>query len=150
MVEHFNRLLLQMLRSYVNDHAEWEQYLSLVLFAYRTAVHASTGITPFEMMFGRTPQQLPFSEPTAYDVSYQHYLRSKLAQLTDFVEAHMTEVAHKQKLCYDQRAIPRSFKIGDAVWLTSPTAGKLDPKWKGDWKAKTVNGPTTYTISDGK
>ena len=62
----------------------------------------------------------------------------------------MTEAAHKQKLCYVQRAISRSFKTGDAAWLTSPTAGKQDPKWGGDWEVKTVNGPTTYTISDGK
>ena len=103
------------------------------------------------MMFGHAPQQPPFPETTAYDVmSYQNYLRSKLAQLTDFVETHMTEAAHKQKLCYDQHASSRSFKTGDAVWLTSPTAGKLDPKWEGDWEVQTVNGPTTYTISDGK
>ena len=143
MVERFNRSLLQMLCSYVNDHAEWERYLPLVLFAYCTAVHALTGVTPFEMMFGRAPQQPPFPETTAYDVmSYQNYLRSKLAQLTDFVEAHMTEAAHKQKLCYDQHASPRSFKTGDAMWLTSPTAGKLDPKWEGDWEVQTVNEPS--------
>ena len=73
-----------------------------------------------------------------------------MAQLTDFVETHMAEVAHKQKSCYDQLAISHSFKTGDAVWLTSSTAGKLDPKWEGDLEVKTVNGPTTYTISDGK
>ena len=50
MVARFNRSLLQMLHSYVNYHAEWERYLPLVLFAYRTAGHASTGITPFEMI----------------------------------------------------------------------------------------------------
>ena len=80
------------------------------------------------MMFGRTPQQPLFPETTAYayDVtSYQSYLRSKLALLTDFVETHMTEAAHKQKLCHDQHASPRYFKAGDTVWLTS---GKLDPK----------------------
>ena len=148
MVEHFNRSLFQMLCSYVNYHAEWERYLPLVLFAYRTAVHTSTGVTPFEMMFGHTP---PNPETTAYDViSYQNSLRSKLAQLTDFMETHMTEAAHKQKVCYDQYASPRSFKIGDAVWLTSPTAGKLDPKWEGDWEVQTVKGPITYTTSDGK
>lgn len=151
MVERFNRSLLQMLRSYVNDQAEWERYLPFVLFAYRTAVHASTGVTPFEMMFGRAPQQPPFPQTTAYDViTYPNYLRSKLAQLTDFVETHMTEAAHKQKLCFDQHASPRTFKIGDPVWLTVPTAGKLDPKWEGDYEVQTVNGPTTYTISDGK
>ena len=62
----------------------------------------------------------------------------------------MIEAAHKQKLCYDQRAISHSFKTGDAVWLASPTAGKLDPKWEGDWDVRPVNGPTMYTISDGK
>ena len=150
MVERFNRSLLQMLRSYITDHAEWERYLPFVLFAYRTAVHASTGVTPFEMMFGRAPQQLPFPEATAYDItSYQNSLRSKLAQLTDYVETHMTEAAYKQKLCYDQHTSVRSFKAGDAVWLASPTAGKLDPKWEGNWKVQTIKGPTTYTISDG-
>ena len=73
-----------------------------------------------------------------------------MAQLTDLVEIPMTEAAHKQKSCYDQRAIHRSFKTGDTVWLTSPIAGKLDPKWEGDWEMKTVNEPTMYTISDEK
>ena len=103
------------------------------------------------MMFGCTPQQPPFPETTAYDIiSYQNSLHSKVARLTDFVETHMTEAAHKQKVCYDQHASPHSFKIGDAVWLTSLTASKLDPKWEGDWEVQTVKGPTTYTISDGK
>ena len=128
MVERFNRSLLQMLCSYITDHAEWKRYLPFVLFAYRTAVHASTGVTPFEMMFGCAPQQLPFPEATTYDItSYQNSLRSKLAQLTDYVETHMTEAAYKQKLCYDQHTSVHSFKAGDAVWLASPTAGKLDP-----------------------
>ena len=151
MVERFNRSLLQMLCAYVYDHAEREQYLPFVLFAYRTDVHASTGVSPFEMMFGRPPHQTPLPEVTAYDVvSYQNQLRSKLAQLTDFVEAHMTEAAHKQKLYYDQHTTSHSFKPGNSVWLTSPTTGKLDPKWEGDWEVLTVNGSTTYTISDGK
>ena len=56
------------------------------------------------MMLGHTPQQLPFPnyKPNAYDVSYQNYLLSKLAQLTNFVEAQMTEAAHKQNLYYNQ------------------------------------------------
>ena len=53
LVERFNRSLLQMPRAYVQQHQDWEQYLPLVLYAYRTAVHASTGVSPFEMMFGR-------------------------------------------------------------------------------------------------
>ena len=83
------------------------------------------------MMFGCVPQQPSFPATTAYDVtSYQNYLCSKLTQLTNFVETNMTKATHKQKLCYDQYALPCSFKAGDAVWLTSTTAGKLDST---DW-----------------
>jgi len=62
----------------------------------------------------------------------------------------MTEAAQKQKLCYDQHTTSRSFKPGDSVGLISLTAGKLDPRWEGDWEVQTVHGPTTYTISDGE
>jgi len=66
------------------------------------------------------------------------------------VEGHLVESAHKQESNYDQKATPRSFKAGDPVWLSSPRAGKLDPKWEGEWEIQTVNGPTTYTIFNGK
>ena len=36
MVERFNRSLLQLLRSYVEHETDWERYLPLTLFAYRT------------------------------------------------------------------------------------------------------------------
>ena len=55
MVERFNRTLLQLLRTYVEKKEEWEKYLPLALFAYRTAVHSSTGVTPFKLMYGREP-----------------------------------------------------------------------------------------------
>ena len=55
MVERFNRSLLQMLRGYVTDQADWEKFLPLMLFAYRTSAHSSTGVSPFELMFGRSP-----------------------------------------------------------------------------------------------
>jgi len=100
MVKRFNCSLLQMLRSYVCDHAEWEQYLPYILFAYRTAVHASTGVSPLKMMFGCPPHQPPLPDTSAYDVvSYLNQLCSRLAQLTEFVETHVTEATHKQKLC---------------------------------------------------
>ena len=37
MVERFNRSLLQLLRCYVDTEDDWERYLPLVLYAYRTA-----------------------------------------------------------------------------------------------------------------
>ena len=137
MVERFNRSLSQLLRAYVEHQTEWEQYLPFVLFAYHTAVHTSTGVSPFELMYGRPPSHYPFPSTTAYDaVSYQSKLRSKLSQLSDLVETHLTQAAQKQKTTYDQKAMQRSVTVGEQVWLASPIcmAGKLDPKWEGSGK----------------
>jgi len=91
MVEHLNRSLLQLLRVYIDTQEEWERYLPLVLFAYRTAVHASTGVSPFTLMFTRPPQITDLSIPTAFDSgSYQAQLQAKLAKLRDFVESQAT------------------------------------------------------------
>ena len=38
------------------DHQkDWNDDLQTVLLAYRTAIHESTGYTPFLVMFGRSP-----------------------------------------------------------------------------------------------
>ena len=47
LVEHFNR---SMLRAYVLNNTDWEQYLPLVLYAYSTAICISTGVSPFELI----------------------------------------------------------------------------------------------------
>ena len=151
MVERFNRSLLQMLRSYVRTQADWEEFLPLVLFAYRTSVHTSTGISPFELMFGRSTQNFSFSLPPAFDPeSYSNHLHSKLSQLYDFVETNLVEAAHHQQTSYNQHIQDRCFKVDDAVWLSSPTAGKLDPKREGGWTVKAIKGPTSYEIVNGK
>ena len=87
LVRCFNRTLLQMLRAYVCNQNDWEQYLPIVLYAYRTAVHSSTSVV--ELMFGRCAHKPPLSSKVAHDVtSYQHQLQAKLSQLMDFVEVH--------------------------------------------------------------
>ena len=70
MVESFNHSILQMLRCYVDQEDDWEHYLPLVLctlYAYRMTQHSSTGVSPFQLMFGRQPQPSPFKPPTAFD-----------------------------------------------------------------------------------
>ena len=61
LLERFNRSLLRMLQAYTQQHSDWEKYLHFVLYAYRTATHSSTGVSPFELMFGRvhTNHHLP-------------------------------------------------------------------------------------------
>ena len=151
MVERFNRSLLQLLRSYVEHQNDWEQFLPLVLFAYRTTIHSSTGCSPFTLMFGRSPSSPTYSSSTGFNTAtYTENLQYKLAELRDFVECHLTNAAEHQKSHYDENTVTRNFCIGDTVWLSRPTAGKLDPHWEGGWKVKRVLSPLTVEITDGQ
>jgi len=98
LVELFNRSLLQMLRIYVQQHNDWGKYLPFVLYAYRTAVHSSTEVSPFELMFGHCTHKPPLCSKSAHDViSYQDQFCSKLAQLYDFVEFNNVQASSHQK-----------------------------------------------------
>ena len=142
MVERFNHSLLQMLRE-----ADWEKFLPLIMFAYCTSVHTSTGASPFELMFGRSAHTPPLPACYAHDTSsYPEQLHCKLSKLYDFVE----DATHHQQRSYNQHKQQRSFQVGDTVWGDLPTAGKLDPKWEGVWIVKAIPGPTTCIITDGK
>ena len=69
MVERFNRSLLQLLRTYVEKEEEWESHLPLALYAYRTAVHSSAGVSPFMLMYGRESSSGVLVQPSGYNVS---------------------------------------------------------------------------------
>ena len=151
MVERFNRSLLQMLRCYVSTEEDWETYLPLVLYAYRTAPHSTTGVSPFQLMFGRDPKQVTFPPTNAFDSSsYAAYLLAKLAKLQDFVATNTTAAAQQQKNHYDKTSVTRTFSVGEPVWLSVPTAGKLQPRWEGNWTVQEIKGPVNLKITDGK
>ena len=159
-VERFNRTLEAMLSKVVAEHQkDWDEHLQTVLFAYRTAVHDSTGFTPFSVMFGRSPT-LPVDVilgRTQQDHCTQlpHYVR----KLQQSVKAAFSEVrqrlvsAHQhQKKSAEAHSKPRSeetqFQIGDIVWLYTPAvksglSRKLSSFWRGPYtvidKISTVN-----------
>lgn len=52
--ERFNQTLQNALTKVVNDDQnDWDEKIPSILFGYRTSKHASTGYSPFEVMFGR-------------------------------------------------------------------------------------------------
>lgn len=151
MVERFNRSLLQLFRTYTSRQADWEQHLPLVLYAYRSAVHSSIGVAPFQLMFGRSQGQNILLVNTAYDPgTYQAHLQAQLARCQDFVESQLVESAAAYKDAYDSHSKHRTFESGDLVWLSVPTARKLDPRWEGGWRVTSFKGKVNVEIADGK
>ena len=51
---------------------------------------------------------------------------------------------------YDQHTTQPAFIVGSPVWLSIPTAGKLDPRWKRDWVIKSMKSSITAEICDSK
>ena len=58
----------------------------------------------------------------------------------DFVETNLAESASRQR---------RKFAVRDCVWLSIPTAKKLDPQWDGRWTITAVKEPLNMEISNG-
>ena len=51
MIERFNSTLLNMISAYVDENQkDWDRYL---LLAFNSTLHASTGFTPYKLMFSR-------------------------------------------------------------------------------------------------
>ena len=67
MVERLNRTLENQLTVFVEKHQQdWDDHVPLILLAYCSAVHESTGQTPSCLMFGREvnlPVDLLYGRP---------------------------------------------------------------------------------------
>ena len=151
MVGRFNLSLLQLLRCYVETEEDWERFLPLVFYVYCTVQHSSTGVSPFQLMFGRPPQSTQFHESTAFEpCTYAAQLQAKLASLQDFVHTNLTASAQQQKFQYDKHSSIRSLIPGEPVWLSIPVRNKLQPKWQGNWKIVEITNPTNAKITDGQ
>ena len=71
LTERFNRTLECILRCFIEENLpDWDEYLDQLAIAYNTAVHATTRLTPFEMVYGRK-QRLPVDLILPTQVKFQ-------------------------------------------------------------------------------
>ncbi|CAF0881273.1 unnamed protein product [Brachionus calyciflorus] len=144
--ERFNRTLEQMLACYVADNQkEWDKYLPKLAFAYNTAVHATMGIRPFEIVYGRQPK-LPIDllfPTTNLDFNltadaYASKVQTHLLKCYDLVEKHSQSKVNKFKFYADRHVRPASYVTGERVSLLNESkkkgiSKKLSRKWSGPY-----------------
>ena len=129
LVERFNKTLKSMLRkAAVSEGKDWDKMLPYLLFAYREVPQASTGFSPFELLYGH-----PVNGPLdvlrkAWEVgkrsdesvvSHVLSMRDKMMKMTDLVQQNLSKAQEKQKLWYDKGARHREFTAGDRVGSTT-------------------------------
>ena len=79
-VERQNRTLQEMLAAFVSEHKDdWDTWVSLAVYAYNTSCHESTGFSPYELVFcrsPRTPLELDLDIPLKHPCSQSEYSQS--------------------------------------------------------------------------
>ena len=145
-------------------YENWDEYLPAVIYAYNTSVNASTGFTPFELVFGRKPT---FPETTAFaealgtitatdassmcTVQYFRNVADNLAEVREAAHAKLEKAWAEAKRRYDGSRRAISLQEGDAVLIRLsdyergmfPTM-KLAPRWSdpGEVLEVLTNGKT--------
>ncbi|XP_060557360.1 uncharacterized protein LOC132717812 [Ruditapes philippinarum] len=122
--ERFNRTLLDMLGTLENSQkSDWKKYINSLVFAYNCTPHESTGIAPYELMFGRSPR-LPID--TMFENAREHTsnkntreyiddLKERMERTRQIVEQHTDKAKQKQKKQYDKKIRGAKIEIGDRV-----------------------------------
>jgi len=128
LVEKFNSTLINMLAKSVNKYGhDWDAHLPYLLFAYRVAVHESTQVSPFHMLYGREPVlplERALTQPrTKFQVDFADYLDELVANMSDawsLARGNIEAAQKKHKYQYDWKSKQSTLKVGDRVMVYFP------------------------------
>ena len=131
-MERFNKTLKAMLRkTVISKGKDCNKLIPYVLFAYREVPHASTGFSPFKLLYRRLVRGLldlirvtweGSTATTESVLSYVLAMKEKLTQMTELVPKNLSNAQAAQKTWYDKTARVWSFEPGDRVLVLLPTS----------------------------
>ena len=157
LVERFNKTLKHMLKKAMDtDGKNWDQLLPHVLFAIREVPQASTGFSPFELLYGRRPRGILDlakeaweSQPSPHRTMLDHVeqVRDRMAKVWPIVRDHLQRAQQAQARVYNRGAQLRTFHPGELVLVLVPTAEcKFLAKWQGPYEVVERVGEVNYRV----
>ena len=163
-VERFHRTLNGMLGKVVSEkQRDWDEWLPLVMTAYRASPHTATGFSPNMLTFGREvsmPIDIVLGRPeedweaSSYE-SFAGNLVARLEAAFALVREELRIAAERRKKQYDLRVREKDFKVGTWVWYYCPRRYlKRSPKWQrmysGPFLVTKCISPLNYVIQRSK
>ena len=116
--EVINRCLEQYLRCFVHQWPrKWHSYLPWAKFWYNTTFHISTGMIPFQALYGRPPPTVPRYELGASPVHEVDQTLISRDELLLQLKKNLTTAANRMKQIADVGRRDIEFKRGDMVFL---------------------------------
>ena len=162
VVERVNGTIIQYLRSMAQfDQRHWDEYLTDINFVINSAVHSTTGFTPFFLHNTRHPKCPPcvyetinLSDPRCPRdfVQDQRILQQRAWGIA---RRNMAQAQEAMKRAYDRTAKPSPIKVGDWVIITNHVirgsdTKKLSPLFTGLHQVVSRDGLNFKAIEWGK
>ena len=119
--ERQNSTMKAYLRAFVNwEQNDWACLLPMAKFAYNNTKNTSTGHTPFELNYGFYPRVFfeDNVEPCSRSCSANE-LAKELRELINICQQNLFHAQELQKRAHDKNVKPRSYALGEKVWLNS-------------------------------
>ncbi|XP_035545952.1 uncharacterized protein LOC118348436 [Juglans regia] len=152
-----NRCLEQYLRCFVHQWPrKWSSYLPWAEYWYNTTYHSSTGMTPFQALYGRLPPAIPsYTEGLSpvHEVDQQLLNRDEILQQ---LKSNLASSINRMKQIADTKRRAISFDVGERVLLKlhpyrQQTAfkrahQKLATRFYGPYEILQKCGPVAYKL----
>ena len=98
-----------MIASYISENQDdLDEHLLLLMMAYRSSIHETTGVSPAMMMFGRDltlPIDMALGRPIREDMlcatDHAYQLEQRLLDIHDFARRHVNISSESMKRRYD-------------------------------------------------
>lgn len=155
-LERSHIVLADFLRNKASTKQDWDKVVPYAIHEYNTSVHASTGFTPYELVYGR-PARVPNRLPDEYELetynSYIQELTECMREMRDLARANLVQSKERNKTYYDRKARPQELEEGMEVRvLKEPRYGKFDKYYNGKFTIKEVrdNNNVLVESSNGK
>ncbi|CAF1387808.1 unnamed protein product [Rotaria sp. Silwood1] len=120
--ERWSSTFVEQIFKYCNtDQNNWDTFLPSIVYAYNNGIHSSTGLSTYELAFGRRPRH-PFKPPASTFVftKPQDYWTQVIQYRNAALKQAKENIMHKQALSkirfHKNRSHP-NFIPGDLVWM---------------------------------
>ena len=143
MVERMNRTIEAQLSMFVQDHQrDWDEFIPLLMMAYRSSIHDTTKCSPAKLMLGRElrlPLDLLLERPPQEEPNlvtpHVDNLQQTLETVHEFARSSLKLSSDRSKMYYDTKSSDNTYSTGDPVWLYNPKKKKgVSPKLSRNWE----------------
>ncbi|GAB2268987.1 hypothetical protein Dimus_038752 [Dionaea muscipula] len=163
-----NKMIKGVIRKLIDKNPRvWHEMLPRALWALRTTPRATTGITPFQLVYG-----MEAVVPTEVVVESVRVMFQDALSPSEYAEAMTQSLLslevlrlevlnrikiHKARMTryYNKKVMAKSFAQGELVWKVrlpldtrDPVYGKWSPNWEGPYMVDTVLPNGAYHLSN--